>query len=132
MPPMRYCPSCLNEYVDDTERCTDCGTELVGQEAYERVAAQREAALTEPYAEVCILEGRFEAPVLEGALEAQGIRVLIRPYQDSAYDGLFIPQQGWGSLSVPTRQLEQAREIVQATRDDVRARAQREPSSDEG
>jgi hypothetical protein len=48
-----------------------------------------------------ILENEIEAQVLEHALTKRGIPHLIKTYHDSAYDGLFQLQKGWGHLEAP-------------------------------
>jgi len=48
-----------------------------------------------------ILENEVEAQVLGHALEKQEIPHLIKTYHDSAYDGLFQLQKGWGHLEAP-------------------------------
>jgi hypothetical protein len=40
----------------------------------------------------------IEAKLLDGLLSEKGIPHLIRSYHDSAYDGLWQTQSGWGHL----------------------------------
>ena len=69
------------------------------------------------------------AALLQHELTSRGIRTLIRPYEDTAYDGLFIPQKGWGALFVPSREADRAREIVDAARS-ARTESASEPTAD--
>ncbi len=55
---------------------------------------------------------RFEADIIVGALQDEGIPVHLRVHEEIAYDGIFIPQMGWGSILVPEEMVERAREIV--------------------
>lgn len=126
---MRYCPKCEIEFEDGVETCADCGAALVDRAGFERAHSVHEEILTEPYEKVCTLDDRFEGDVLSHELEARDIRTLVRPYQDAAYDGLFIPQQGWGALYVPERQAAEAREVVEAARS-AAARSSDEPPSE--
>jgi hypothetical protein len=48
-----------------------------------------------------ILENEVEAQVLGHALEQKEIPHFIKTYHDTAYDGLFQLQQGWGHLEAP-------------------------------
>ena len=48
-----------------------------------------------------ILENEVEAQVLGHALEKREIPHLLKSYHDSAYDGLFQLQKGWGHLEAP-------------------------------
>jgi len=55
---------------------------------------------------------RFEADLLLHALEQEGIPVRLRTYEETPYDGLFVPQRGWGALFVPEENEEAARELI--------------------
>lgn len=57
------------------------------------------------------LENRFQADVWCAALDADGVPYLLRTYQDTAYDGLFISQRGYASLFVDEEWLQRAREV---------------------
>lgn len=43
-------------------------------------------------------DNEIEAKLLDGLLNERGIPHLIRSYHDSAYDGLWQTQAGWGHL----------------------------------
>ena len=58
------------------------------------------------------LDNRFQADLLTDALEKEGIPFLLREYQETAYDGLFIGQKGWGTVMVDEAGLEVARTIA--------------------
>jgi hypothetical protein len=47
---------------------------------------------------ILILYNEFEARLLEGLLKQKGIPCVIKSYHDSAYDGLWQGQNGWGHL----------------------------------
>lgn len=47
------------------------------------------------------LSHRFEADLLSDALEKEKIPVIVKSYEETAYDGLFVKQRGWGCLMVP-------------------------------
>ncbi len=55
---------------------------------------------------------RFEADLLVHALEQEGIPVRLRTYEETPYDGLFVPQRGWGALFVPEEDEEKTRDLV--------------------
>jgi len=57
------------------------------------------------------LENRFQADVWCEALDADGVPYLLRTYQDTAYDGLFVSQRGYASLFVDEEWLKKAREV---------------------
>ncbi|MFW5635518.1 MAG: hypothetical protein ACOC3A_02575 [Thermodesulfobacteriota bacterium] len=50
---------------------------------------------------IAVLEDPFEAQLVGPALEEESIPHLIRSYHDTAYDGLFQSQKGWGEIRAP-------------------------------
>ncbi|MBU2552056.1 MAG: DUF2007 domain-containing protein [Proteobacteria bacterium] len=63
------------------------------------------------------IENRFEADLISDALTREGIGFLIRSYQDTAYDGLYVTQKGFAALMVEEQDADRARAIVR----DIRA-----------
>ena len=47
-----------------------------------------------------IIESRFEGDRISQALKEAGIPYMIKSFLDTAYDGLYIPQKGWGEVMV--------------------------------
>jgi len=45
-----------------------------------------------------ILDNRFECDLVSKALTERGIAFRVRHHHDTAYDGLYVPQQGWASV----------------------------------
>jgi hypothetical protein len=79
-----------------------------------------------PWVRIHTLENRFEADLLLHALEQEGIPVRLRTYEETAYDGLFVLQRGWGALFVPGDCEDSARELIRR----VLTSAPREPVLD--
>ena len=50
---------------------------------------------------VAILENIIEAQLIDSILNEQNIPHMIRSFYDTAYDGLFQFQMGWGELCAP-------------------------------
>ena len=50
---------------------------------------------------ILVLNNEIEAKLLSGILKEKNIPHLIRSYHDSAYDGLWQVQSGWGHLEAP-------------------------------
>ena len=48
-----------------------------------------------------IVENRFEGDRVSQALNEAGIPFMMKSFLDTAYDGLYIPQKGWGAVMVP-------------------------------
>jgi hypothetical protein len=59
-----------------------------------------------------IIENRFEGDRIRQALEEAQIPYLIKSFLDTAYDGLYIPQKGWGAVMVPEDLREKAEKII--------------------
>ena len=54
----------------------------------------------EPWVKVGTVENRFEGDRISQVLQEAGIAFLIKSFLDTAYDGLYIPQKGWGIVMV--------------------------------
>ena len=55
----------------------------------------------ENYTKIATLDNDIEAHLLDSILCERGIPHLMRSYHDTAYDGLFQTQKGWGIISAP-------------------------------
>lgn len=60
-----------------------------------------------------IVENRFEGDRISQVLKEAEIPFMIRSFLDTAYDGLYIPQKGWGMVMVPEDRLSEAEGIIQ-------------------
>ena len=81
-----------------------------------------------PMVRLRILDNRFQADVWRQALESEGIEHLVRTYEDTAYDGLFVTQKGYGALYVEEDQLAQAKEIDARLMAETQADEARDPA----
>jgi hypothetical protein len=59
-----------------------------------------------------VVENRFEGDRVSQALKEAEIPFMIKSYLDTAYDGIYIPQKGWGVVMVPERLREEAEKLV--------------------
>jgi hypothetical protein len=59
-----------------------------------------------------VLENRFEGDRISQSLQAAEIPFVIQSFLDTAYDGLYVPQKGWGMVLVPQTFLEEAERII--------------------
>jgi hypothetical protein len=57
------------------------------------------------------VDNQFQADLLTDALGKAEIPFLVREYKDTAYDGLFVTQKGWGTIMVEESKLDEARII---------------------
>jgi hypothetical protein len=67
---------------------------------------------TDQWAKVETVENRFEGDRISQALREAGIPFLIKSFLDTAYDGLYIPQKGWGVVMVPKENTEEAKRLI--------------------
>ncbi|RLA78892.1 MAG: hypothetical protein DRG36_05670 [Deltaproteobacteria bacterium] len=65
---------------------------------------------------VTVVENKFEADLIADALSREGIRHLVRSYEDTAYDGIFVLQKGWGAILVAEEDEGRALEIIRELR----------------
>lgn len=66
---------------------------------------------------IATLDNIIEAQLIDSILSEQNIPHLIRSFHDTAYDGLFQFQMGWGALWAPLSNKQEILEIL----DDVRS-----------
>jgi hypothetical protein len=58
------------------------------------------------------VDTRFEADRVSQALREAEIPFLIKSFHDTAYDGLFILQKGWGAVLVPEEFRERTEQLI--------------------
>jgi hypothetical protein len=66
----------------------------------------------EDFIKVMVLENGNEAALLDSILNEREIPHLIKTYYDTAFDGLYQTQKGWGQVSAPALYHEEIKEIV--------------------
>jgi len=64
------------------------------------------------WVKVGTVENRFEGDRISQALGEAGIQFLIKSFLDTAYNGLYIPQKGWGVVMVSEKNKEEAERLV--------------------
>jgi len=68
------------------------------------------------YTKVALIDNEFEAQLLDSILEERGVPHLLRSYHDTAFDGLFQAQKGWGYVSAPARHHSEILKIIEDIR----------------
>jgi len=58
------------------------------------------------------VENRFEGDRIFQALQDAGIPFLIKSFLDTAYNGLYVPQKGWGVVMVSKKNKEEAEKLI--------------------
>jgi len=66
----------------------------------------------EDYKKAAILENQFEAQLVASILSERAIPHRLRSYHDTAFDGLFQTQKGWGYVSAPEKYHSEIKEIL--------------------
>ena len=64
------------------------------------------------YEKVEVLDNDFEAQLLDSVLNEREIPHLMRSFHDTAFDGLFQTQKGWGHVSAPGEYHKEIKEIL--------------------
>ncbi|MBF0496933.1 MAG: hypothetical protein HQK58_10240 [Deltaproteobacteria bacterium] len=59
-----------------------------------------------------VLNDRFQADLITDALDQEDLPYYLQEYRDTAYDGIFVTQKGWGAIWVDEINLLKAREII--------------------
>ena len=65
------------------------------------------------YEKLRTVQNRFEGELLAAALERSGVDFFLRTFEDTAYDGLFVTQEGWGAVWVAPEDRQIAEDILQ-------------------
>lgn len=70
----------------------------------------------ETFIKIAILENTIEAQLVDSVLNDQHIPHLLRSFYDTAYDGLFQVQKGWGEIRAPSEFKNVILEILKSIR----------------
>ena len=68
------------------------------------------------FVKIVVLENTVEAQIIQSLLEQYGIPHRLKSYHDTAYDGLFQFQRGWGELLAPESRRQEILEMIQSLR----------------
>jgi len=72
--------------------------------------------MMEEYKKAATLENEIESQVLDSILNERNIPHIITSYYDTAYDGLYQTQKGWGYISTPEVYLKEIQGIISQLR----------------
>lgn len=70
------------------------------------------ACLVRNYAKAEVLNNEIEARLLSSLLDEEEIPHFLRSYHDSAYDGIFQAQLGWGHVEADPRHHDRIAELL--------------------
>lgn len=85
----------------------------------------------EDYIKIATLENEIEAGLLESILTERNVPHLMQSYYDTAYDGLFQTQKGWGYVGAPEEYREEIMEILADLRNEANAFEDSSPDTSE-
>lgn len=68
------------------------------------------------FIKITVLENTIEAQLIDSILNEQNIPHRIRSFYDTAYDGLFQFQKGWGEVFAPLALKEEILEVIEIVR----------------
>jgi hypothetical protein len=86
--------------------------------------------MEDDFVQVHTLTDRFEGDLLLDALKREGIPALLRSFEETPYDGLFVQQRGWGQILVPAKDAALAKEVIAALDQHAKARRLYEDPAD--
>ena len=67
---------------------------------------------TDQWVKAGAIENRFEGDRISQALQEAGIPFFVKSFLDTAYNGLYIPQKGWGIVMVSEQNKEEAERLI--------------------
>jgi hypothetical protein len=76
----------------------------------------QEYGTEEKFVKVMVLDSAVESQLVMSILDEQHIPYRFRSFHDTAYDGIFQVQKGWGEISAPASRKGQILEIVEDIR----------------
>ena len=68
------------------------------------------------YIQIILLENGIEAQLIGSILDQRDIPHRVRSYHDTAYDGLFQVQKGWGKLYAPQPYKKEILQVIDEVR----------------
>ncbi len=72
-----------------------------------------------------IVENRFEGDRISQSLQEAEIPFMVKSFLDTAYDGLYVFQKGWGMVLVPETVVEEAKRIISEVKGSFREEEKR-------
>jgi hypothetical protein len=87
------------------------------------------------FEKIVVVNSQIEAKILEGVLKEHDIPHLIKSYHDSAYDGLFQAQKGWGHVAAPVEYKEEIKALYRGVQERIlidEVELNQEPGNDDG
>ncbi len=86
----------------------------------------------EEFKKIAVLENEIQARLLDSILTEREIPHRLRSYHDSAYDGIFQMQKGWGRIEAPEEYRDEIEGLLEnlAIEDSTKGEGPRDPEVD--
>ncbi len=124
---MKTCKYCGRENEELATRCRQCGRKFPRDQAPGQHTS-KQPGLEERFERIAVLENEVQAGLVDGVLADREIPHIMQSYHDSAYDGLFQAQKGWGVLLAPAS----FRNEILAALEDIKRQSQSRLDESEG
>ncbi len=121
---MKRCGYCGRENSENAAWCQGCGTKFEQPPRIEK----DEADPFEGLERIVTLDTEVQAGLIDAVLSDRKIPHIMQTYHDSAYDGLFQLQKGWGVLLAPP----EFRAEILAVIEDVKQQSSSSASTESG
>ena len=116
---MRTCTYCGRENDDQATKCQECGSEFA-RVPLPREVTSKESDATERFEKVAVLDNEVQAELMDEVLSGRNLPHIMQSYYDSALDGIFQAQKGWGVILAPAS----AREEILAALAEIKRQSQ--------
>ena len=73
---------------------------------------------------VWIAQTMVEEQIAEAALREAGIPCIVEEFSAAPYDGIWVPQRGWGKILVSENDVERSREIIELALEPITSRGE--------
>ncbi|HET6348057.1 MAG TPA: zinc ribbon domain-containing protein [Candidatus Krumholzibacteria bacterium] len=107
---MKRCNHCGRENTDDARLCQECDAE------FSQASTTGDADPVGELERIATLDTEIQAGLVDAILSERKIPHIMQTYHDTAYDGLFQFQQGWGVVLAPA----EFRDEIMAVIDDIK------------
>lgn len=97
---MKTCAYCGRENETQATLCRECGTEFAPAGAPARGAAS-DAGPDDRLEKIAVLDSEVQAELVDAVLTDRDIPHIMQTYHESAFDGIFQAQKGWGVILAP-------------------------------
>lgn len=120
---MKHCPSCLTEFEDAIEKCSDCSAQLEAGPARPLSAEDAELPESSELVSAGSAATGLEADRLRGILLEEGIEhVLLVPRGGASADALSKIAPGWFDIRVLAEERDRAARLIEEARADFAKR----------